>query len=102
MFDFISMIGTYDSRKVDNTVVNSEIVVDTCAVTDSAQPYETGIESKLYNDGSWVIVELYDTIEEAQAGHDRWVEKMANPPKELIDVSTSSIKSLYNALAEEA
>jgi hypothetical protein len=48
-----------------------------------------------------VIVELYDTVEEAQAGHDRWVETMlSNPPSVLEDVSTSASATILREMGE--
>jgi hypothetical protein len=69
----INMIGTYEERKVDNTEING-VVIDTALVTDSDQPYETGIRHPKYNNGKWVIVEMYNTKREARTGHNKWVE----------------------------
>lgn len=79
----------YEERKVAN-YAEGELIVDTCAVSDSDQPYETGILHPSYNDGKWVIVELYNSVEEATAGHLRWVKIMTAKelPKVLEDVST--------------
>lgn len=94
MFDFYSIANDYEERKVENTVVG-ETTIDTAAVTDSDQPYETGIQDPNYNNGNWVIVELYDTKEEAQAGHIKWVDLFkTNPPEKLKDVSTAGIAIL--------
>jgi hypothetical protein len=100
MFESIfDMMGNYESRKVDN-FTNDKLQVDTCAVTDSDEPFETGIAHPAYNDGKWVIVEMYNSAEEAQIGHDKWVATMtAGPlPSTLVDVSTSEIASLCRAL----
>ena len=76
-------------RKVDN-YTDGELIVDTCAVSDSDKPFETGIIHPSYADGKWIIVELYDTKEEALAGHVRWVKTMTAKelPRVLEDVST--------------
>ena len=79
MFDFMDMIGTYDLRKVDHFKAD-RFMVDTCAVTDGSQPFETAVSHPEYGYGTWVIVEAYDTKEEAQAGHDKWVGLMTNEP----------------------
>lgn len=97
MFSFVDMIGNYEERKVKNTKIDNGSVVDTCRVTDSTQPYETGICSPLYNNNKWIIVELYNTKKEAKKGHDKWVEKMKTPPKVLEDVSTSTISSFFDS-----
>ena len=78
MFDFLSMSGNYEDRKVSNTVgkdiEGNEFVLDTAMVTDSVQPYETALQHPLYNDNLWVILESYDTKEESLVGHTKWVE----------------------------
>jgi hypothetical protein len=78
-------------------------LVDTAAINDSTKPFETAVQSPHYNDGKMVIVELYDTKDEAQKGHDKWVNKMTakNPPKSLKDVSTSGIVRFANALGAD-
>jgi hypothetical protein len=97
LLDMFDMIGNYEERKVANTEVKGG-VIDTCRVTDSSRPFETGIQHEGYNDGQWVIVEMYDDKESAAAGHEKWVQKFSkNPPQELRDVSTCSIKKLAEA-----
>jgi len=97
MFDFLDMMGSYEQRKVKNTKIKDG-EVDTCAVTDSTKPFETGIKHVRYNGGAWIIVELYDTKEEAIKGHDKWVDTMeANQlPEQLNDVSTCAIAQLLH------
>jgi len=97
MFGFMDMYGNYEQRKVDNfTDKEKGIFVDTCMVTDSSQPYETAIEHPKYNRGKMIIVEMYDTKEEAQTGHDKWVKTMTgkNLPKTLKDVSSCEIAKI--------
>lgn len=61
MFGFIDMLGTYEQRKVCNTVVN-EAIIDTASVTDNLGfPFETGISHPSYYEGKWIIVEQYQT-----------------------------------------
>jgi hypothetical protein len=97
-FNFFGMAGNYEERKVDN-FQKGKLVVDTCLVIDADQPYETGIAHPRYNKGDWVIVELYDSKEKAQKGHERWVKTMtSNPlPEELKDVSSAMIAKLVFA-----
>jgi hypothetical protein len=98
MFDFLSMLGNYKERKVKNTEINNA-VIDTCAITDSSKPFETGICHPNYNSGRWIIVELYDTKEEAEEGHDRWVEVFSSSlPSKLVDVSDCDIVKLSKFL----
>jgi len=91
-FDFLLDANNYEERKIAN-YETTELIVDTCATSDSEQPFETGVCHLLYNSGKWIIVELYDTKEEAQKGHDKWVKKMtANClPKTLKDVSSCGV-----------
>lgn len=60
------------------------IVVDTIMTCfDTGMP-ETGIQ---INNEPWVIVEQYDTPEEAIQGHAKWIKFMKeNPNVELIDI----------------
>jgi len=102
MFDFLSMADNYEDRAVACYEVG-DLIIDTCLVTDSKQAYETGIKHPLYNDGTWVIVEMYDTAEEAQKGHDKWVEAMTKDklPDSLTDVSTSGTKQLLETMCPD-
>ena len=95
MFGMIEMTGNYDSRRVGRHE-EENLIISTCRVTDSDQPYETAVSHKDYNSGSWVIVEQYDTKGEAEIGHEDWIGKMTAKelPEELKDVSTCEIASL--------
>lgn len=91
MFRFLDMLDDYDERKVYRHEFD-DLIIDTALVNDGNQPYETGIKSPLYNNNEWVIVEAYDTKEQAQEGHNRWVETMLhNPPEELVECTNSFI-----------
>lgn len=50
MFNFFSMADNYEDRKIDN-FSEGELSVDTCAITDSEQRYETGISHPQCNSG---------------------------------------------------
>lgn len=95
MFDFIGMADTYEERAIDRHKKDG-LLVDTCAITDSDQPYETAVAHPLYNDGKIVIVEMYDDIESAQTGHDKWVKTMTEGelPVELCDVSSCGVAGM--------
>ena len=97
LFDFLDM-APYIERKVDRYEAK-DLIVDTCQVTDADKNYETGISHREYNESKWIIVELYNTSEEAQKGHKKWVKKMTSKslPKELIDVSTCDSAKLLRA-----
>ena len=98
MFDFFDMAGNYESRKVLNDEWDG-IEVDTVAITDASQPYETGIKDCRYHD-SWIIVEQYDTKKQAIAGHRWWTNLFKNnPPQEISDVGDSGIGKLAKAVS---
>lgn len=87
--DFMGMAGTYESRKVGRYDKNG-VVISTCSVIDSPEPYETAVSHKLFNDGSYIIVQKYDSTEEANKGHEAWIKKMTAKklPETIKDVST--------------
>lgn len=94
MFNIYDMINSYKERLVENTRIN-DAIIDTCRVMDAEKPYETAIKHPSYNNNEWIIVQEYDTIEEAKKGHREWVLKFTNSlPDKLIDVSTSTIAKL--------
>lgn len=99
MFNFIDMMGNYDSRKIDRYEEDG-LKISTAEVTDGNQPYETAVSHILYNDGEWVIVEDYETREEAQEGHDKWVKTMTTDvlPKELVDCCNAGVSQLGEAV----
>lgn len=67
MFGFFNDAETYKERLVAVDHVG-EAVVDTVAVTDGVQPYETAVVHPLYNNGGWVVVEAYPTKAAAKKG----------------------------------
>lgn len=92
MFSFYSMYGNYEQRVVKNTKINGA-TIDTAAVTDSREPYETGIQHPKFNKGGWVIVEMYHTRKQAEKGHEKWVKIFKKGlPDELTDVSTCEVQ----------
>ena len=98
LFDFLQDFGNYEERAIDRFEGN-ELLVDTCRVSDSTQPFETAVAHPTYNKGKIVIVEQYDTVEDAQAGHDKWVDLMTNnPPTVLHDVSTACAAQICREL----
>lgn len=93
LFDFLSMGIDYEDRKVARDEIG-DATIDTAAVTDSDKPYETGIKHPAYNDGAWVIVELYVNKEAAKIGHNKWIGVMKQKPKELFDRNESEVGDL--------
>jgi len=102
LFDFLSMAANYEDRKIAR-YEKDDILVDTCAVNDSDQPYETGVVHPQYNNGECIIVELYDTKKEAKIGHKKWVKTMTAEklPKVIKDVSSSEIQKLCNIFGDK-
>ena len=97
MFGF-GMVGSYKERVVANTELDNGAVIDTARVTDSHEPFETGITHPDYNDNRWIIVELYPDRLTAEAGHVKWCEVMKSLPDALEDVSTAWAASMLTAL----
>lgn len=94
MFSFFGMAGNYETRKVARNDY-SWGMVDTCAVNDGAKPFETAVQHKAYS-ADMVIVENYDTKEEAKEGHAKWVKAMTAKklPTTLKDCNNSKISQM--------
>lgn len=62
-----------------------DIIIDTImTVFDTGLP-ETGIKRK---GSDWIIVEQYETLEQAIKGHDKWIESVkSNPNQKFIDIN---------------
>lgn len=91
LFDFLLDGLNYESRKVSHSEIG-DAVIDTTAVSDGSQSFETGVKHPEFNDGKWIIVEAYDTKEEAQRGHECWVVTITeNLPDQLTDCQNSEI-----------
>ncbi len=75
---------------------NLALIVSTVQASDTDHKYETAISHIDINPEQWVIVEEYDTLEEATTGHQKWIETMTGdePPESLEDVSTCWAKKL--------
>lgn len=92
MFDFFRDAGNYDQRRVGRDDFDWGFV-STARVSDGVKPYETAIQSEEYappadptKTDAMVIVESYDTADEARAGHAKWRALMIDaPPAELVD-----------------
>jgi len=89
-----SNLDSYDQRSV-NRYERGSLVIDTCRIFGSKQPFETAIRHPEFS-VNWIIVEAYDTVEEAQSGHERWVDVMTRKhlPEELRDCCNSKISDL--------
>ena len=82
---------SYEDRCVDKTETDWGFM-STAAVPDGKQPYETGMGNEHYEDhpNEIMILEGYDTKEEAQEGHDKWLDVFNNcPPETFTEVINS-------------
>lgn len=95
MFNFLFM-EPYEKRMVDRYEVNG-LIVSTAKVNDGIQLFETAVSSKEYGNSRYIVVESYDTREEAQEGHNRWVQKMTTcPPSILVECQNSITSQLLD------
>lgn len=68
-----------------------DITIDTVKAFDT-EMWETGIE-RMSIEGKWIIVEQYETKEQAAEGHNKWVELMKEKPKmKLKDINLWNLK----------
>lgn len=93
MFNFLRDVGNYESRKVGRDEFPWGFI-STARVSDGERPFETAVCHAEYNDGKHVIVGAYDSMTEAKAGHQKWIDTMSAPdlPSELIDCANSEIR----------
>lgn len=100
MFDFLLMGDNYESRKVGRFDAEWGFI-STAYVNDAEQPYETAVEHREYNNGKIVIVEGYDTRQEALEGHSRWVATMTAEtlPDKLVDRGSAGIAQMIDLFA---
>jgi hypothetical protein len=72
-------------------------------VSDGEKPYETALQHPDYNNGKIIIVEKYDTEEEALEGHGKWTDLLVtgNLPEEITDCSNSHIQQLMDSFQGE-
>jgi hypothetical protein len=95
IFGFFDMLDNYEDRKIAR-YEDGDILVSTAKITDSAHyTLETAIRHPFYNDGQHIIVETYNTVEDAKVGHERWVKVIQGElPESLTDVSNIPITEL--------
>lgn len=79
--NYMEMEDTLSARNIARFESESGgLVVDTCAINDSEQPYETAVSHMDYNEGGWIAVEMYEDEESALLGHEVWVARMTTEP----------------------
>lgn len=83
-FKLLSYAENHEERKIANDTVNN-IEIDTCFADDIGKDYETG----LLIDGIWYIAEDYDTKEEAQEGHKKYIDL-------ILDKRLTEVEDIYN------
>ena len=101
MFEFMQDIGSYEDRKVDRwDSEDMNTMVSTAKVSDGRKPFETAVMHPAYNNGNMVIVSCYDTKEEAQIGHDKWLNLVHADklPQPLIDCANAEIGQILDAI----
>ena len=103
MLEFLDDMNNYEERKVDRFDGGYGKMVSTARVSDGRQPFETAVAHPEYNGGDIIVVEAYDTIEQARAGHAKWEGLMRKDalPDTLVDCSNSEVQSLCTALGEK-
>lgn len=96
---WLEMSHNYDDRKIGNDYVG-KVRVSTAGVPDGTQPYETAVCHPEYDNGEMIIVEAYDTKEQAKKGHPKWIRKMTSKklPTKLVDCQNSYISKLCGPL----
>lgn len=85
----------YRARMVARDELAEGFSLSTAFVRDGLKPYETAVSHPDYNDGMPIIVEAYDSVDEAKCGHARWVATMKADP--LPDMLTDCCNSVMVA-----
>ncbi len=82
---------TYEERVVGK-FTQAGILISTAHVPDGQQPIETCIIHPEYGNSLSIIVEAYDTIEDAREGHEKWVGVMTSTelPDSLTDCANAA------------
>jgi hypothetical protein len=96
------MYGNYESRKV----ARDEFAwgfISTARVTDGEFDYETAVKHKDYNNDEMVVVESYETKQQALNGHAKWVKKMTarRLPTALKDCANAGLSKLLVGMGYE-
>lgn len=67
------MASDYNSRKVERTK-RENFTLDTCKVYDRSWLYETAVCHRDFNNNNWIILDGYDTEDEAIKMHNTWLK----------------------------
>ena len=80
----------------------SSTLVSTILAPDTNK-YETCILDSKYNNGQAIVVQEYETEEEALIGHNNWVLKIRETsPEIIVDVSSNPFAKLYDFVDDES
>lgn len=63
------------------------LIVSTKRVYDAGKDYETAIMHEAYDQGNCIVVEHFDSFEEAKKGHEKWVRTMLKDEPEYLEIS---------------
>jgi len=98
----LSMLGNYEERKIGRNEYDWGLI-STIQVTDGILPFETGICHRDYSDNV-IVVESYQTKEEASSGHEKWVRTMTSDslPDVLQDCCNAKISQLHLKIRGES
>ena len=97
MFEFLNMLNDYEDRRVGKHEADG-LFISTALVRDGDKLFETAVEHPEYNNGTMIIVEAYDTREDAAKGHERWIATMTSEPlpRHLQDCQNSTISKFLD------
>lgn len=101
MMNVFSMLFDYEDRKVARDEFEWGFI-STIRVTDGRQPYETAVAHSAYRDaGKMVVVQAYDTLEQAVAGHAAWVSIITaeDLPEQLEDCCNAECAQILQVVS---
>ena len=64
-------------------------VVSTVEASDGERPYETAIHHPSISGWKWIVVDAYDSWEDASSGHKAWVERLKKRPLVVNELNNS-------------
>jgi hypothetical protein len=98
----LNVMGEEKEKRSVERYETLNLIVDTCLIDDSDQPFETAVQHSNYNNGQWIVVGVYNTIEEALTGHHKWIEIMTTEPlpNKLVDIATDPITKTLRVLGD--
>lgn len=100
--EILAMVGNYESRSVGYwcSELDKSCMLSTALVTDGVKPFESAMAHPSYNGGQIIILEAYDTKEQAQAGHEKYlaIAKADGWPDEITERNNSEVGLLLESL----